>query len=487
VLENNFKHPITQTGGTKMRIALVNLDLGYPIDFWPSKKQSIGIGYLAAVLQQAGYEVEILEERFLGHENVMRILETERFDVVGFKFIGLELSRDYLKAKTLKEAFDNPVTKAMKVVRDVHPETLIVAGDYSATFWDEETLRLTPTDVIVRGEGELSMLRLIEARRKGMEYETVPGISWLNGDAVCRTPGKLVDLDTLPRPIRLKHEPVDWLMVNSSRGCYGRCTFCATFALYGEKSGNWWRGRKPLSVIEEINDEYEKGFRNFQFADDDFIGIDPYRAEKIAREIIRKGLDVKLRLDARLNEVKEPLFRLLKEAGLKRVYLGCETGSQRDLKLFRKGTTVEQNIQAVKLAKSLGIEVNTGIIMFHPLSTLETLMDNITFIEKVEDEPALVQLASEIFIYKGTPIYREMKARGLLNSPLTTYQIVDPAARWVHDEFFNCAEKVQTDLMRYADKKYRSGDIKRDVVYQRSEEYLHVFKDLLKEAKQRFY
>lgn len=470
-----------------MRIALVNLDLGYPIDFWPSEKQAIGMGYIAAVLQQAGYEVEILEERFLGHKNIMWILENEHFDVVGFKFIGLELSENYLKAKTLTEAFDNPVTHAMKMVRYVHPETLIVAGDYSATFWDEETLRLTPTDVVVRGEGELAMLRLVEAKRKGAKYETVPGISWLKDDTVYKTPAELVDLNTLPRPTRLQHEPADWLMINSSRGCYARCTFCSTFALYGEKRGNWWRGRDPLLVVDEIAAEYEKSFHNFQFADDDFIGIDPSRAEKIAREIIKRKLDVKLRFDARVTEIKEPLFRLLKEAGLKRIYLGCETGSQRDLKLFRKGTTVEQNIRAVKLAKSLGIQVNTGVIMFHPLSTLETLMDNIAFIEKTEDEPALVQLASEMFIYKGTPIHRKMAVRGVLNTPLTTYQIVDPAARWVHDEFLKYAGKVQTELMRLVDQKYRSGDSKREVVYQTSEEYLRLFKNLLREAKQRCY
>ena len=432
-----------------MRVALVNLDLDYPIDFWPSKKQSIGMGYLAAVLQQAGYNVEILEERFLGHKNVMQILETEHFEMVGFKFIGLELSSAYLKAKTLEEAFNNPVTQAMKMVREAHPDTLIVAGDYSATFWDEEILRLTPTDVVIRGEGELPMLQLVEAKRKNLGYEFVSSASWLDGDVIRRTgTGKPVNLDVLPRPIRLKHEPTDWLMVNSSRGCYGRCTFCSIFALYGEQKGSWWRGREPLSIISEIADEYEKGFTNIQFADDDFIGVDPSRAERIAREIIKRGLEVKLRFDARVNEVKGPLFKLLKEAGLKRVYLGCETGSQRDLKLFRKGTTLEQNIRAVKLVKSLGIQVNTGIIMFHPLSTLETLTDNIAFIETVEDEPALVQLASEMIIYKRTPIYREMEARGVLNTPLTTYQIVDPAARWVHDEFFKYAKKVQADLIR---------------------------------------
>lgn len=470
-----------------MRIALVNLDLRYPIDFWPSKKQSIGMGYIAAVLQRAGYNVEILEERFSGHENVMQVLENERFDIVGFKFIGLELSHDYLKAKTLEDAFNNPVTHAMKMVREVHPDTLIVAGDYSATFWDEETLRLTPTDVVVRGEGELPMLQLAEAKRNGLGYGAVSSISWLDGNVVHRTAGELVDLDTLPRPIRLEHESADWLMVNSSRGCYARCTFCSTFALYGEKRGNWWRGRESSLVVGEIADEYKWGFTNIQFADDDFIGVEASRAEKIANEIINQGLRVNLRFDARVTEVKEPLFHLLKEAGLKRVYLGCETGSRRDLKLFRKGTTLEQNIRAVKLAKSLGIQVNAGIIMFHPLSTLETLTDNVAFLEVVEDEPALVQLASEMFIYKGTPIHREMEARGILNTPLTTYQIVDPAARWVHDEFYKYAGKVQSELIRHADREYRSGDINRAVVYQTSDDHLQVFKNLLREAKRRFF
>lgn len=470
-----------------MRIALVNLDLGYPIDFWPSKKQSIGMGYIAAVLQQARCEVKILEERFLGREYVMRVLETKHFDIVGFKFIGLELSENYLKAKTLEDAFNNPVTCAMKMVREAHPDTLIVAGDYSATFWDEETLRLTPTDVVVRGEGELPMLRLVEAKYNGLGYGAVPSISWLDGSVVRRTAGELVDLDVLPGPIRLEHEPTDWLMVNSSRGCYARCTFCSTFALYGEKKGNWWRGRDPLLVVDEIAAEHERGFRNIQLADDDFVGVDPSRAEKIACEIIKRGLDVKLRFDARVTEIKEPLFRLLKEAGLKRVYLGCETGSQRDLKLFHKGTTVEQNIRAVKLAKSLGIQVNSGVIMFHPLSTLETLMDNIAFIEKTEDKPALVQLASEMFIYKGTPIHREMELRGVLNTPLTTYRIVDLAARWVHDEFYQYAGKVQSELIRHADRKYRSGDINREVVYQTSDDHLRFFKNLLQDSKRRFF
>lgn len=261
----------------------------------------------------------------------MVVLETERFNIVGFKFIGLELSESYLKARTLVEAFDNPVTHAMKMVRRVHPEKLIVAGGYSATFWDEETLRLTPTDVVVRGEGELTMLCLVEAVRKGEKYRIVPGISWLKDDTVYKTPpAKLIDLNTLPRPIRLQHEPVDWLMINSSRGAMVNVLLFNLRPIWGGKRGNWWRGRTPLSVVDEISAEHEKGFHNFQFADDDFIGTDPSRAEEIAREIIKRKLDVKLRFDARVNEIKKPLFEILKEAWLKRVYFGCESGSQRD-------------------------------------------------------------------------------------------------------------------------------------------------------------
>ncbi len=466
-----------------MRIALVNIDLGYPIDFWPSKKQSIGIGYIAAILEQSGYSVEILEERFSGYKEIVQILKEKRFDIVGFNFIGLELSYDYLKARTIREAFDNPVTRLMNLVRSIHPKTLIVAGGYSATLWDEEVLRYTPVDIVVRGEGELPMLRLAKARDKKEDLSTTPSISFLDNGVVQRTEEDLIDMKALPKPIRTKHETDNWLMVNSSRGCYGSCTFCSTFSLYGEKKGSWWRGRKASSVIDEITQLYENGFSNIQFADDDFIGTSARRAEKIALGIIDRDLKVKLRFDTRVNNVEKELFVLLKSAGLKRVYLGCESGSQQDLRLFHKKTTLKQNVYAVKLAKSLGIQVNNGIIMFHPLSTVETLADNVAFIEEVEEEPALVQLASKMIVYKGTPLYYQMRAKGILDAPLTNYQIADPAARFVHDEFYKYAEKIQSAIKRKIENNYRSGDTNREAVYQGSDAHLKVFKELLREAR----
>jgi len=470
-----------------MKIALVNVELGYPVDFWPSRKQSIGMGYMAAVLQAGGYETKILEERFSSHEDVLRVLETERFDIVGFKFVGFELSNDYLKAKIIGEAFDNPMTRAMKAVRKNFPDTLIVAGSHSASLWDEEALRLTPADMVVRGEAELSMLQIARAKEKGLGYETVDGISWLRDGAVCRTKEKLADMEALPRPIRLERSPSDWVMVNSSRGCYGQCSFCSTYALYGEQKCSWWRARSPSSVVEEIADEHSMGFKNIQFAEDNFVANDAGRARRIANKIITAGLDVSMRFDTRVTEVEEPLFRLLKEAGLKRVYLGYESGSDRDLNLFHKGTTTAQNIRAVRILKSLGIQVNPGLIMFHPLSDLESIEDNIRFVEMIGDEPPLVQLASEMFIYKGTLIHRDMEARGLLTrAPLTTYQIVDPAVHRIHKSFMQYVRDVQSRARKEIDITYRIGDIKREVVYQTSGSHLQFLKDLVADARRRF-
>jgi len=70
---------------------------------------------------------------------------------------------------------------------------------------------------------------------------------------------------------------------------------------------------------------------------------------------------------------------------------------------------------------------------------------------------------------------------------LTTYQVVDPSALWVHDQFYQYAEKVQLESIRHSDQEYRSGDISREVVYQTSDDNLQVFKNLLREAKRRFF
>jgi anaerobic magnesium-protoporphyrin IX monomethyl ester cyclase len=467
-----------------MKALLVNLDLGYPIDIWPSRKQSIGLGYVGAVLIEQGHEVNILEERFLGgSDKIFKKLIEEKYDVASFSFTGFELSKPYLEASTLGEAFSNPVSEAVRLIKSTHPETKVILGGYSATFWDREIFQFLPVDFICRGEAEVSIVQLLSAILENSPLEEVRGISWIKNGELCRNPIKLPDLEKLPRPLRLPYEAEDWIMVNSSRGCYGQCTFCSTFALYGEKKGNWWRGRAALSVVSELEELTEVGYSNFQFAEDDFIGTQPERAREIAEEIIKRNISCSLMFDCRVNEVQPDLFRLLREAGLKRVYLGCESGSRRDLRFFRKGTTVEQNIRAVQTLKSLEVEVNPGMIMFHPLSTLETIEDNIQYLEQLGGEPALVELASEIIVYKGTPIHREMVSKGVLNLPLTTYRIIDPRAQWVRTKFLEYAGQEQEKIKQLLDAPYRKGDHLRGVVYQPNSEHFRVFKEIIREAR----
>ena len=264
------------------KVLLVNLDLGYPIDIWPTKKQSIGLGYIGAVLETKGHEVDLLEERFVGKHKIFKVLTEEAYDVAGFSFTGFEMSKSYIEANTLLEAFNNPVTEAIKLVKSTHPETKIVLGGYSATFWDEEILYLLPVDAICRNEAEISILELLSAIEANTSYTKVSGISWIKDGKIYRTPVKLPDIEKLPRPLRLPHEPEDWIMVNTSRGCYNRCTFCSTFASYEEPKGCWWRGRSASSVVRELEELVAQRYRNFQFADDTFIGSQPERAKAIA-------------------------------------------------------------------------------------------------------------------------------------------------------------------------------------------------------------
>jgi len=467
-----------------MKIVLVNLDLDYPIDFYPSKKQSIGIGYLAAVLNKQGHETIILEERFHTYRDVRDSLLYTSYDVIGFSFTGFEFSKSYNEGNSLQDLFNNPVINLICDIKNHKPNQIIILGGYSASFWDNELLSLFPINYILRSESEVAIVKLMDYLNSNIDISNVPNLSYTNNGVIYRNDCiALPNLNDLPIPIRLKHEPSDWITINSSRGCYGQCSFCTTFSLYGEKQESWWRARTPKSVFDEILYLVSLGYQNFAFAEDNFIGTEPERALNIANMIISSGIKCNFRFDCRTKDIEYGLFSAWAKAGLKRIFVGSESGSKIDLELYKKGIDAETNITGINIAKSLGVAVNAGVIMFNPLSTLETLESNINFLERIDEIPQLVQLASKLVVFKGTTIARYFEELNIVKYPFYRYQIKDAAASWVHDEFFNYANNI---INRIRTKEYRSGDTERDFAYFPDSEHLLFFKKLIKEAKLKF-
>jgi anaerobic magnesium-protoporphyrin IX monomethyl ester cyclase len=171
------------------------------------------------------------------------------------------------------------------------------------------------------------------------------------------------------------------LFVITSRGCYGRCSFCRTSQL-----GESWRARDANNVVDELEQAYRLGVTTFEIVDDNFIGPGArgkVRAKAVAAELKRRRLPIRFHVSCRVNDVDEPTMRLLQEVGLISVSLGVESGVQRVLNTLNKHTTVAQNIAAVQLLDRLGIGVTAYIIFFDPYLTLAEAAENIQFLRRL--------------------------------------------------------------------------------------------------------
>lgn len=138
-----------------------------------------------------------------------------------------------------------------------------------------------------------------------------------------------------------------------------------------------------VDELEYLNKEFK--YSMFKFVDDSFFGPGKdwkKRAIKIADEIIARKLNIRFRISARVNNVDRRVFIRLKQAGLYAVSVGVESGVQRALNTFQKGTTVAQNKVALQILNDLGIITLMGFIGFDPYTSLDEVEKNLKFLEK---------------------------------------------------------------------------------------------------------
>ena len=278
-------------------------------------------------------------------------------------------------------------------------------GGQHVTYCAEEVLTTAPQiDFVVRGEGEQTLIELLDSIRTGSKLTAVSGLSFRSKSGlIMRNPERraVADLDTLPFPARdvLKRlvaagrRPL--LTMTSSRGCFGRCTFCNAQSFFRQGAGKAWRGRSAQLVVDELEElltAHPDGATEpvVHFYDDEFIGpgsVGRNRAREIAEEIMRRRIKTKFYIFTRADNLVYDggeLLRLLKDAGLVRVFVGIESGIETELRLFRKGTTTEQNVSALRLLREVGVSMPaSGFIMFHPYSSFETLRHNALFLREI--------------------------------------------------------------------------------------------------------
>jgi radical SAM superfamily enzyme YgiQ (UPF0313 family) len=255
----------------------------------------------------------------------------------------------------------NTVNRLFQRIKAFNPEICTVVGGHHATVRPEDFY--TPfIDLIISGEGVFPFRRAMVRLEKKQALSEIPGALCLENSAVILIQGDQdLDLDAFPFPRRdltaayRQSYFSEWMRplasIRTSKGCHFRCQFCALWKLTGGR----YLPRKPERIVEELGTIQE----NYVFFADDESLLDTTRMETLANLIQRVGIRKRFFLYGRSDTIAHHphLLEHWKKAGLERVFIGLEFIRDRDLKMIRKGSTVENNERAVHILKDLGIDI----------------------------------------------------------------------------------------------------------------------------------
>jgi anaerobic magnesium-protoporphyrin IX monomethyl ester cyclase len=364
----------------------------------------LGLGYLAAVLLKNKFKVDVIDCQVLNlsYEEVKRKLAKRKPGIVGMTSTTL----------TYKSAL-----RIAEIAKELNPDCLTILGGCHATFWNGKVLQDSQhIDVVVRGEGEQTILELVERYEAGKPFDDVLGITCRNGEEIVQNPIRqyIENLDSLPFPAHhlwpishLKKYGKVVFPVMTSRGCTFWCEFCTAVRMFGRR----YRARSPKNVVDELEFlQKNYGAEQFTFYDDTFT-VNQARTAEICDEIINRKLKIEWDCETRVDMVSKELLEKMKKAGCFAVWYGLESGSQKLLNAMGKGIVLSQVLRAFKWTKEAGLMAVVGVILGLPSETKETAWETIKFVERLNPDDVGYYIATP---YPGTPMYDSVKEKGWL-------------------------------------------------------------------------
>ena len=338
-----------------------NLQAKYPTDTfcWIPPQFPIGPGYIAAVLEQDGFQVNIIDN-YLRKSSARDV--AQEITTKGARYVGLSAN-----TLTISDALN-----IAKIVKSLDERIITILGGPHASLFPERMSEEPHIDVVITGEGEYALRDLLRDLQS----------------AKCEMPrvsnkvihAKRIDnLDGLPFPARhlfefssydrtaevLSERPAD--MLASSRGCPFSCAFCSSAVLWKRI----YRKRSPSSVVDEIEFMIEHfGSRAVYFREDNF-SVDRRHVEGICEAILDRGISIPWECESRVDTLTKPLIEKMAQAGCKSMWFGVESGSPRILNAINKGTTPEQAKNVFRWCKEVGIETGAALMVGFPGETLD--------------------------------------------------------------------------------------------------------------------
>ena len=384
----------------------------------------LGLTYIAGVLEQKGYTVRILDN-YLEKNNIEDFIKI----IDGFEpsIIGITCN-----VEDRFEAF-----KLSNIIKDASKDIIVILGGPFPSVCHKEIIEdINSVDIVVRGEGEYTLLDIVRSIEKGKHFDDIAGITYRTKDGIKINKSRtfIQNLDELPFPafhlLKIKEYPnymekykdkfldktnTDVAYTASlifGRGCPFNCLFCSSKELWHRS----FRILSPENAVRQIEYFINKGVNAFAFWDDHLL-LNRKWFNGFAEQIRNKKLKFIFKCLARVDSIDEEVAKELKEIGCKMINLGIENGSQDVLNLMNKGTDVAQIENAIKLLYENKILVTGGSILNTPGETFENILENLRFFKKLEQNYGReTSIPINIIIYPGTDLERIAIKKGYLTN-----------------------------------------------------------------------
>lgn len=407
----------------------------------------LGLAYIASFLEREKYKVKIVDLTVIkvNERLIKELICSNKADIYGLSSTLFSLQESLRLAK---------------IIKLYKPNSKVILGGLCTVFSPEIILKKSPEiDIVVRGEGEHSMLELCRVFRNNMNLRDVKGITFRNNEEIISTPLRpwIENLDNNLFPARhlmpsnkyRLHPPYGlyypFTTVETSRGCIARCNFCS----YPNRPYRYRTAKNVVEEIELVVKDY--GVKEIYFVDPIFTA-EENRTIEICEGLLHKNIKVAWTCKERVDIISKKSLHLMRKAGCYMIAYGVESGAQIILDNLRKQIVIDKIVETFRFTYETGIRSIAYFMIGSPGDNYETIQETFRLLEKLDPD---FLLFAGLTPDPGSLLYRKAISDNILSDKYYENLLFsDEVSEWPLYITPSLSRKEIVYWVKYANKKF---------------------------------